>query len=108
MEIHKFTPPTAGKIAEALVTARSQSAEIQVGTAFLPKGTRVPAEGLNAYPNHEISFLLEGCIEGEVNGAACRFNAGDVVHMIPNETQWGIAVEDTLIYYIFFGDTGAD
>ena len=109
MEILKFAPPATGKIAETLVSLHSrEAAEIQVGTAFLPKGTRVPEAGLNAYPKHEISFLLEGLIEGETNGKPCRFEAGDIIHMTPNETQWGVALEDTLIYYIFFGDTTID
>lgn len=109
MEVRKFCLPEGGKLSKALISAQTSAAtDVEAGTAFLPKGTRVPASGVNAYPKHEISFVLEGCIEGEVNGTPCRFEAGDIVHMVPDEVQWGVAIEDTRIFYVFFGEEKAE
>lgn len=106
MKILKFALPANGNVSEELISVHTDGpSDLQAGSAFLPKGTRVPATGANAYPKHEISFIISGCIEGEVNGEPCRFTSGDIIQMLPFETQWGVAVEDTMIFYTFFGKT---
>ncbi|MEM9866192.1 MAG: hypothetical protein AAF765_00785 [Bacteroidota bacterium] len=75
--------------------------EIQYGTVFLKKGTRIPEEGFTKHPYYEFSWLQSGKIEvltedGTVSG---YLDQGDIVSLEPHEPQAGNVLEDTYIMY---------
>jgi len=74
---------------------------IQFGTVFLKKGTRIPEKGFSRHPQIELSVIQEGEIEmlnedGSVKG---YLNKGDVVYINALEAQAGNVLTDTKIIY---------
>ena len=60
---------------------QKEKLDIQFGTVFLQKGTRIPEKGFTKHANHEISIIQKGKIEmlnedGSIKG---YLKTGDVV-----------------------------
>jgi hypothetical protein len=80
---------------------KNEKIEIQFGTVFLKKGTRIPENGFTRHESHEISIIQKGKIEmlhedGSLKG---YIQGGDVIYIEALEAQAGNVIEDTSIIY---------
>jgi signal-transduction protein with cAMP-binding, CBS, and nucleotidyltransferase domain len=80
---------------------QKEKLDIQFGTVFLQKGTRIPEKGFTKRANHEISIIQKGKIEmlnedGSIKG---YLKTGDVVYIKALEAQAGNVLEDTQLMY---------
>lgn len=76
--------------------------DIQFGTVFLKKGTRIPKKGFTKHPQHEISIIQEGKIAmlNEDETIKGYIQKGEVVYIKALEAQAGNVLEDTKIIYV--------
>ncbi|MCF6212976.1 MAG: hypothetical protein L3J45_03020 [Flavobacteriaceae bacterium] len=102
MEIKKITYPLPGEYYnKQIFHIENEGLDIQFGTVFLKKGTRIPEKGVSRHPQIELSVIQEGKIEmlnedGSVKG---YLNKGDVVCINALEAQAGNVLTDTKIIY---------
>ncbi len=80
---------------------QKEKLDLQFGTVFLQKGTRIPEKGYTRHDSHEISIIQKGKIEmlnedGSVKG---YLKTGDVVYINALEAQAGNVLEDTQLMY---------
>ncbi|MGK0420732.1 MAG: quercetin dioxygenase-like cupin family protein [Polaribacter sp.] len=102
MEIKQITYPSPEEdYNKPFFTIKNEKLEIQFGTVFLKKGTRIPEKGFTRHDSHEISIIQKGKIEmlnedGSVKG---YLKTGDVVSINALEAQAGNVLEDTQLMY---------
>jgi ethanolamine utilization protein EutQ (cupin superfamily) len=102
MEIKKITYPLPREYYNKRhFNINDNQVDIQFGTVFLQKGTRIPEKGFTKHESHEISVIYEGKIEmlnedGSVKG---YLTSGDVVYIEKLEAQAGNVIEDTSLIY---------
>ncbi|WP_045234409.1 cupin domain-containing protein [Deinococcus pimensis] len=72
----------------------------EVGTLFLPAGTRVPAEGQSVHAQDELSFILSGRMVASSGGETCTLGAGDVTLIPAGEAHWAEVIEDVTLAYV--------
>jgi quercetin dioxygenase-like cupin family protein len=102
MKIKKITYPTQDEFYNtSILHIKNEKLEIQFGTVFLKKGTRIPEKGFTKHASHEISIIQKGKIEmlnedGSVEG---YLKTGDVVSINALEAQAGNVLEDTQLMY---------
>lgn len=74
---------------------------LQFGTVFLKKGTRIPEKGFTKLPEHEVSIIIEGKIAMLNEDATVKgyLEKGEVVYIKKREAQAGNVIEDTRIIY---------
>jgi quercetin dioxygenase-like cupin family protein len=105
MDILKLNyPDPAERLCALLTLGNRENASLEVGTAYLKAGTRMPDRGVSAHPRHEISIILEGEIETTSNGRTVVLGAGDIVSIPAFEPQSSIIRQDTRLIYLFFGN----
>lgn len=81
-------------ISRKMITGeRSMIAQI-----FIKKGGVVP---LHHHENEQISFMLEGCLEFEVEGKPVVLKQGDVLVIPSNVPHKAVALEDTIDIDVF-------
>ncbi len=103
MEIKKITYPTPDEYYnKQLFHIQEDGLDIQFGTVFLEKGTRIPEKGFSKHPQHEISIITKGKIEmlNEKGAVLGYLNAGDFVYIKALEAQAGNVLEDTKLIYV--------
>ncbi len=73
-----------------------------VGTVFLKKGTRIPAQGFSRHPFNEVSIVTKGLIEmiNEEDKIIGTLKPGIAVVIKAGEPQAGNVLEDTELIYI--------
>lgn len=73
-----------------------------LGTVFLEKGTRIPAEGFSRHPFNEVSIITKGCIEmiSEEGTVLGYLTKGTAVYISAKEPQAGNVLEDTELIYV--------
>ena len=102
MEIKTITYPLPEEYYnKSLFNINDNQVDVQFGTVFLKKGTRIPEKGFTKHESHEISVIYEGKIEmlnedGSVKG---YLTSGDVVYIEKLEAQAGNVLEDTQLMY---------
>lgn len=97
--------PVAGLAITAIDTARGPAGErIAVGVASFPKGWRHPAEGLQAHPAAEVSFILSGRFELYTEAGTRVVAAGEVLCFDPGEAQGCRALEDSRVLFTVVGE----
>jgi len=105
MDILKLNyPDPADRLCTLLTLKSGESASLEVGTACLKAGTRMPDRGVSAHPRHEISIILEGEIETTSSDKTVVLGAGDIVSIAAREPQSSIVRQDSRLIYPFFGD----
>ena len=102
MKIKKITYPTQDEFYnKSILHIKNEKLEIQFGTVFLKKGTRIPEKGFTKHPSHEISIIQKGKIEmlNEDGSSKGYLKTGDVVYIKALEAQAGNILEDTSLIY---------
>jgi len=61
-------PDPVDRLRSLLTLDEQARATLEVGTAYLKAGTRMPDEGVSAHPRHEVSIILEGELETTSGG----------------------------------------
>jgi len=102
MEITRLTYPENAGLKTILTLRKSGGRQHEVGTAFLPAGSRMPAEGVSRHPRHEVSIILEGRIRTSSGGKTAILTAGDIVSIPESEAQHTEVLQDTRLVYLFF------
>ncbi len=103
MEIKKISYPKPFEhYNKSILHIKKEGLDIQFGTVFLKKGTRIPEKGFTKHPSHEISIIIEGCIEmlSEEGHSIGKLEKGNVVYINAGEAQAGNVLEDTKIIYV--------
>lgn len=102
MDTKKITYPKPDEYYnKQLFHIKGKNLDVQFGTVFLKKGTRIPEKGFSKHPQHEFSIIQKGNIEmlkqdGSILG---YLKTGDVVYIKALEAQAGNVLEDTKIIY---------
>lgn len=102
MEIKKITYPTSKEhYNKSLFHVKTEHVDIQFGTVFLKKGTRIPEKGFTKHECHEISIIQKGKIAmlNEDGSSKEYLKEGDVVYIKAFEAQAGNVLEDTFLIY---------
>lgn len=69
-----------------------------VAQVFIAKGGVVP---LHHHESEQITYILEGALEFEIEGRRIVVHAGEVLHIPSNVPHAAVALEDTLDLDIF-------
>jgi hypothetical protein len=102
MEIKKIIYPSSKEHYNMpLFNIKNGQVDVQFGTVFLNKGTRIPEKGFTKHDCHEISVIQRGKIEmlNEDGSIKEYLNEGDVVYIKAFEAQAGNVLEDTSLIY---------
>jgi quercetin dioxygenase-like cupin family protein len=80
---------------------QQENINIQFGTVFLKKGTRIPEKGFTKHDSHEVSIIQKGKIEmlNEDGSSKGYLQTGDVIYIKALEAQAGNVMEDTSLMY---------
>jgi hypothetical protein len=103
MEIKKIVfPSPTENYNKQLFWIKEEGLDIEFGTVFLQKGTRIPEKGFSKHEQQELSIIQQGKIEmlnedGSIKG---YLKSGDVVYIKALEAQAGNILEDTKIIYL--------
>jgi quercetin dioxygenase-like cupin family protein len=97
--------PDGDAITQAFEKVRGPSgASIEVGTARLRVGERVPLEGESRHAGIEISYVLSGVVDVVNESGTQRISQGDLVIVPRNEWHYSHAIEEATLIYAFFED----
>jgi quercetin dioxygenase-like cupin family protein len=108
MEVLELSYPSGSKedYLKELFIHSEEAFNLQFGTVFLKKGTRIPENGFTHHDQKKIVFLVEGEIKMFLENAA-DFNraliAGESFMVDYFEGHGGIALEDSKIIFVLFG-----
>lgn len=102
METLKIIYPSEDRLQELLQLTKSDGKTHEIGTAFLPAGCSMPETGVSQHAKHEVSIILEGCIETTSGGSTATLKAGDIVSIPETQSQSTKVLENTRLIYIFF------
>lgn len=104
MQKYELAFPTEDRLKTLLTKDCVDARQHEVGTAFLPAGSRMPDAGKTTHRRHEVSIILEGAIETSSEGESFLLKAGDIISIPTGEAQSTRVIEDTRLIYIFFDD----
>jgi len=104
MEKHRLEFPAIDRLKTIVTKAGSGARAHELGTAFLPAGSRMPEQGESTHPRHEVSVILEGKLETTSGGETVILGAGDIVSIPGGDSQSSRVLEDTRLIYVFFDD----
>ena len=106
MKVYKM-PVSDGTVSiENLVELFGGStANLRIGSATFPAGTRHPETGYSVHDHHEVSLILSGEIGLDTpDGSFRAFAPGDLVHIEPGEEHAPRPIIDSQVLFILFGD----
>ncbi|WP_103070215.1 hypothetical protein [Aquimarina sediminis] len=108
MNILDVTYPSGKKkdYLKELFIHREESFDLQFGTVFLKKGTRIPEEGFTHHDQKKIVLLVDGKIKIllEENLSMDRYlHAGQLFIVDYFEGHGGIVIEDAKLVFVLFG-----
>ncbi|MCX7173178.1 MAG: hypothetical protein NT159_04475 [Proteobacteria bacterium] len=98
----QYPGPQDGHLKQ-LLEIKEGAVHFRMGTVFLPKGARLPADGMKANPEHEISMVTEGRIKAITQDGERIVGKGEVVQFAPGEMQAGEVLEDCKIVWVLLG-----
>jgi quercetin dioxygenase-like cupin family protein len=75
-----------------------------MGTAKIQKGDWVPQNGYSSHEQHEISVILKGLLEVEIDGQISKVKNGEVVMIPAGEAHRTLALEDSELIWFWFGN----
>ena len=108
MKIFNVTYPSGSKddyLKELFIHAE-EAFNLQFGTVFLKKGTRIPEEGFTHHDQKKIVFLVEGkvkiLLENQPNFVR-NLKAGECFMVDYFEEHGGVVIEDAKIIFVLFG-----
>lgn len=103
MEVKTITYPKPNEnYNKLLFHIKKKGIDLQFGTVFLSKNSRIPTEGFTQHPEHEISIIEEGKIEILNQNGSIKdiLTAGKVIYINAGEPHAGNVLEDTKIIYL--------
>jgi quercetin dioxygenase-like cupin family protein len=71
---------------------------VMLSELVLKKGCVVPA---HHHENEQVTYILKGALQFEINGETIVLRSGDVLHIPSNVVHSAIALEDTLDLDVF-------
>ncbi|MFV3131232.1 cupin domain-containing protein [Niveispirillum sp. KHB5.9] len=101
MDVFKFHYPDDGPLKSIVKLEGPNGVTFELGSGFLPKGTRMPALGESAHPRHEVTIILDGMLETRSGGRTCVLRAGDVVSIPAGQSQASQVLDDTHLVWCF-------
>lgn len=107
MERHRLDYPQSPQQVLSLLRLPAESlADLELGTARLARGERVPLEGNSQHARHEVSVILKGALDVDIEGGSTRVAAGEVTVIPAGQKHTAIALEETELIWVFFGGDG--
>lgn len=109
MKILELSYPSGSKedYLKELFVHSEQAFNLQFGTVFLKKGTRIPEQGFTHHDQMKIVFLVEGEIKILLENETVSFNknliTGESFMVDYFEGHGGIALEASKIIFVLFG-----
>lgn len=108
MEIVELIYPSGTKkdYLKEIFIHKENNFNLQFGTVFLKKGTRIPEKNFTRHNQKKIVFLLEGKIKILLeNNSNYKRNliAGESFMVDYFEAHGGIVIEDAKIIFVLFG-----
>lgn len=105
MKVVRMRDPRGDALTEALLQLRTDGpARLEMGTALLRAGTRVPAEGESRHAGTEISYVVRGIVDVVNPDGVTRIAAGDLVVVPADEWHYSLVVEEAALIYTFVLD----
>ena len=105
MEVIKLSYPAApDPTLELTRVAGAGGAVLQVGTALLRKGHRIPDTGESCHEGTEVSVILDGVLDVTCGGRVHRLTAGDLVVVPAGEAHHTEVLEEAHLVYVFLND----
>ena len=105
MRVVRMSMPEGQAVTQAFATVKGESnASLEVGTARLRAGERVPVEGTSCHAGIEISYVLGGVVDVVNESGTQRICAGDLVIVAKNEWHYSNVVEEATLLYAFLED----
>ena len=106
MKVVRMRMPDGDAVTQAFDTVRGPSgASVEVGTARLRAGERVPVEGESRHAGIEISYVLSGVVDVVTESGTRRISQGDLVIVPRNEWHYSQVLEEATLIYAFFEDS---
>jgi quercetin dioxygenase-like cupin family protein len=97
--------PEGNAVTQAFARVNGEGkVSLEVGTARLRAGERVPAEGTSCHEGIEISYVLGGVVDVVNASGTQRIAAGDLVIVPKNEWHYSTVVEEATLIYAFLED----
>jgi quercetin dioxygenase-like cupin family protein len=107
MEIRKLIYPEGDdQVLSLLELSEEERAGLELGTACIAKGDRVPREGNSRHEQHEIAVILKGALDVEIEGRTTRVRAGDLTVIPAGQEHAARALDETELVWVFFGGAG--
>ncbi|MDQ7842204.1 MAG: cupin domain-containing protein [Armatimonadota bacterium] len=75
---------------------------IQVGLMHMPRGS---GGRPHSHPNEQWIYVLQGTLEGEVEGVPVRAPAGSLIYIPANAVHWALAGTDEDVVFLTAKDT---
>ncbi|NKB39282.1 MAG: hypothetical protein GKR93_19295 [Gammaproteobacteria bacterium] len=93
------------EVLKPLLELQTEQIGLQLGTARILKGMKLPEQGESCFSMHEISIVISGRlqIESEQTNEKHVMEQGNIVSITPNQYSRTTALEDTHVLYLFFG-----
>jgi len=105
MKVIPMRLPEGDALTQAFATVRGASgAAIEVGTARLREGERVPPEGTSRHRGIEISYVLSGVVDVVNEAGTRRIAQGDLVIVPADQWHYSLVREEATLVYALFED----
>ncbi len=92
------------QVLDQLELPAEASASLKMGTAKVQKGDWIPVTGYSSHAQHEISVILKGLLEVEIDGQISRVKNGDAVMIPAGEAHRTFALEESELIWFWFGN----
>lgn len=105
MKVVRMHFPAPNALTQAFATVGGNGgARLEIGTALLPAGERVPREGTSRHKGTEVSYVLGGIVDVVNAEGTRRISQGDLVIVPDGEWHYSQVVEEATLIYAFFED----
>lgn len=102
MKVVAMRPPGGAALTEALAEVATHGpARLELGTARLPAGGRVPEVGESRHADMEISYVVSGIVDVVTADGVSRIRAGDLVIVPAREWHYSLVIEAADLVYVF-------
>ena len=106
MKFEKLTYPIPPEYLKDIFTQSTNAFDLQFGSVFLTKGTRIPETGWTRHDQAKIVYLVSGKTNLYLEkhaGFKQRVQTGDTFMVEKYEEHYGEVLEDTQIIFVLFG-----
>jgi uncharacterized cupin superfamily protein len=102
MKIVRMSMPSGGDVTQAFASVDvGARGTIEIGTALLRAGERVPKDGESRHDAVEISYVLGGTIDVTTESGLHQISSGDLVIVSKGEAHHSVARQDATLIYAF-------